>query len=64
MVVSIKIGSKSLLITGELKSLYDSNNWEQPNWNRSTMRNWKRQRATQFKGAGRISIRNLELVEE
>lgn len=29
--------------------LYDSLNWEEPNWNRSTQRSWKKQRTTQYK---------------
>lgn len=32
-----------------LRSLYDSDKWEMPWWNRSTERSWKNHRKTQYK---------------
>ena len=34
-----------------LVSLYDSNNWEFPSWNRSSERSWKAARKVQYKAA-------------
>lgn len=35
--------------SGRLRDLYDSMHWEQPNWNRSTQRTWKRTRRNQYR---------------
>ena len=36
---------------GKLSCQYNCFKWDQPGWNRSTQRTWKKQRATQYKVA-------------